>query len=304
MKKSIKLLLAAMVVCMMVLPLLALEPNPITEFEYNFNADNETLYISAYKGNSPTVVFPAEIEGFPVTKIKQNGSYGNSFFKNYVETVIIPEGITEISQAAFYGANMGTVKLPNTLEVICDSAFTRSKLKSIELPKGLKSIERIAFSDSNLEKIVIPESVEIIGERAFESCNLKSIELSNGLKKIGDKAFAYSNLEKIVIPESVQMLGASCFYKCEQLESVVLPETLKIIPEKCFSECRSLTDIALPAGIIEIKSSAFEYCPLTSITIPDSVKSIKFGYSCFYGSKLSLVLRKKLLDRGYRSDQF
>lgn len=257
MKKSVKNVITALVICLMALPVLtgcsgknegsdagakssgvakaskgkALKANPATDFEYDFNKDNETLYIKGYKGTSTTVVIPAEIEGMKVTRI--------TYLSDSVETVVIPEGITEIGGSAF-------------------------------------------------------EDVE----------SLKSVQLPSTLEKIGEKTFVGSGIEKIVIPESIKEIPDYAFNGCGNLVSVVLPDTLEIIGYSAFAGCNSLTDINIPAGIKEIRSGAFVDSPLTNMTIPDSVQSIKFVFSSsnmrhFEGSQPPLLIRKRLQELGY-----
>lgn len=259
MKKSVKNVITALVICLMALPVLAgcsgkkegsdagakssggtkastsktLKANPATDFEYDFNDGNETLYIKRYKGTSTTVVIPAEIEGMKITRI-------DGFSRSSVETVVIPEGVTEINRAAFQLGSLKSVQLPSTLE------------------------------------------------------------------KIGEHAFSSTGIEKIVIPESVKEIPESAFSNCENLVSVVLPDTLEIIGENAFFLCRSLTDINIPAGIKEMGSFAFGNCPLTNMTIPDSVQSIKFrkpygggDINQFKDSQPPLLIRKRLQELGY-----
>lgn len=69
-----------------------------------------------------------------------------------IQTLVLEEGITSISQSAFYGHSglRGELKLPSTLE----------------------TIEEFAFYDcGNLEgNLIIPENVKRIGDYAFRGC--------------------------------------------------------------------------------------------------------------------------------------
>ena len=70
---------------------------------------------------------------------------------------------------------------------------------------------------------------------------------------------------------------SGCFYNCTNLvEAPKIPDTIKSI-QNIFCGCSSLTSITIPDSITSIKDRAFEDCSsLTSITIPDSVTSIEY----------------------------
>lgn len=90
-----------------------------------------------------------------------------------LESVTIPEGVTKIWGSAFYGCSLNSVKLPSTLQTICDLAF---------------------YDCDQLSEITIPKSVKLIEESAFESSTeLKSVMLANGsVPTIEKNAFSKS----------------------------------------------------------------------------------------------------------------
>ena len=120
------------------------------------------------------LVIPDEIEGLPVTSIKDS-----AFFDcGSLRSIIIPEGVTSIGDYAFSG---------------CCS------LTSIIIPQGVTIIGDHAFYDcGSLTSITIPNSVTRIGDFAFEHCtSLTSITMPEKFK-----------------PESERRrLGLSCWAK-------------------------------------------------------------------------------------------
>lgn len=82
---------------------------------------------------------------------------------------IIPDGITEIADAAFYGCSWLTdIDLPDSIIKIGKSAFYESGLTHVAIPKHVESIDSCAFDNCDaLTYIIIPNSVKYVGDRAF-----------------------------------------------------------------------------------------------------------------------------------------
>lgn len=105
---------------------------------YNMN------FINDYNMNV-NIIIPSEI------KNKKVNSIGESAFERcqYIDELIIPEGV----------------------EIIKSSAFKDSKYKCIVLPKSLNRIERDAFYKSTvsgiIDYVIIPENLNYIGSEVF-----------------------------------------------------------------------------------------------------------------------------------------
>ncbi len=82
---------------------------------------------------------------------------------------IIPDGITEIGDDAFYDCyGLTDVYLPESIKRIGNGAFSGSGITSIEIPKHVEHIGSFAFNHCNeLMDIIIPDSVKYIGELVF-----------------------------------------------------------------------------------------------------------------------------------------
>jgi hypothetical protein len=55
------------------------------------------------------------------------------------------------------------------------------------------------------------------------------------------------------------------------ITSFTLPNKVQEINDSAFLYCINLTEVNIPDGVTLIGSRAFDYCSLTSLTIPDSV---------------------------------
>ena len=153
---------------------------------------------------------------------------------------------------------------------------------------------------SYVGNIVIPATVENagvtysvvgIGFEAFYHADIESITLPEGLKYIDGRAFIQSNLTSIHIPSTVERIGVEnnpdymsthispVFNAANdpiRLESITFEEgsQLTILGAGVF-EYTAISSIDLPDTLKTIESRAFSQCTkLTSIVLPESVTDI------------------------------
>ena len=180
-----------------------------------------SVRVSSIKGKDlDNFEFPSSYEGKPVTAVYE---CLNDDFRS-VKSVIIPEGVTTISENAFrLCENLVSIDIPDSVTTIGDFAFIHChSLTSIVIPNSVTNIGDAAFSGcSDLTSIVIPNSVTYIGDRAFSGCSdLTSIVIPNSVTSIGDFAFYNCNLTYVVIPDSVTTIKGWAFNGCTNLTDV------------------------------------------------------------------------------------
>lgn len=77
---------------------------------------------------------------------------------------------------AFPTAREGEYAIPETVNIIGETAFQGSKLTSVTIPSSVTAIAESAFFNCELPSIIIPATVTIIGTQAFLEClNLTSV---------------------------------------------------------------------------------------------------------------------------------
>lgn len=243
-----------------------------------------------------------------------------------ITKVTISNGITSIGNSAFASCyNVKSLNIPSSVTSIGDSAFFKccDLLSPIEIPQGVEKINDYAFSDCfNIPSVKIPNSVKSIGKHAIGNCyELTTVEIPEGVTSIGDSAFwCCEKLETVTVPNSVTSIGVSAF-RGSRLSSINISENIVEIGQGAFA-CSGLTSISvdpnniiydsrdncnaiikksnlslvsgcknttIPMGIKSIGPAAFSRSGLTSIEIPNTVKSIG-DYAFDICSKLSNII--------------
>ena len=225
-------------------------------------------------------------------------------YSDAIQTIVINNGIKDISNDAFSGCNnLSEVAIPATVVSIGDYAFAScGALQSVNLSEGLKTISSGAFQDDvSLSEITLPGSVTVLGSDILSGTSISSITIPNkiteaygalagalyldsivfedGIKKIPGFLFegsSYVYVNEIIIPDSVKEIGERAFAECPLLQSIELPNELEIIGNGSFQQCSGLVEITLPASIKTISGYAFSDCSnLVTVTMTDNDKYIR-----------------------------
>ena len=241
---------------------------------------------------------PAEINGYPVTKIGANAFNG---YEN-LQSVSISDGIISIGDYAFFGCtSLENITIPDSVTSIGVSAFTNTAYNS---------------NADNWEKGVLYIDNHLI------SANSKMpeiYEIKDGTITIADYAFGNANqvLKSLVIPDSVLTIGKSFLNLAVSqsssrpcIENIVIGKNVRTIGDSAFSGCSNLSCITIPDSVTYIGNSAFFECNNLkgTITIPDGVTTIYGGtfYGCnnlkgvIIGNNVTTIGVSKLIDGSYR----
>ena len=187
------------------------------------------------------------------------------------ETVIVPDGITELDTGAFrLNEHIVQVVLPDTVKFIGNRAFEECKnLQSVNIPSKVTVIPHGTFSGcKKLKKITLPEGLNEIWIHAFCGCeSLETVNIPLNITAIASTAFsdtpflenqkdgffiagddvlfAYSGNEKrIVIPHGVKKVFYSAFYEKEP-EFIHIPETVTEITTSAFGDCHHIKEFSV-----------------------------------------------------------
>lgn len=166
----------------------------------------------------------------------------NSPFKNHkegIESIILGENVTEISNEEFYGLK---------------------KIALVALPKNLKKIGSMAFYGcEGLTELTIPGGVIEIGQQAFGLCkNLKTLRIEEGEAELKftaepnylNNAFQNSPLEEVYIGRDFSFNNSSPLAIFETMKSLTFGEEVLSIQARSFIGCPNLKDVTSYSKVV------------------------------------------------------
>jgi hypothetical protein len=246
-------------------------------------------------------------------------------FQNWssIETINLPNGITQIGQYAFYGCtSLQNINIPDSIDSIGPYAFVEcTAMTSINIPNGI--ISDFAFYGCTALTEINLGSVSSIGEGTFKNCaSLKEITIPNSVTKIGISAFAECNkLEEMSIPFTGSQAGFNASIKyfgyifarnwgVDPDPSVYqndVPKTLKTVYytsgedmlwHNAFEDCFHIENIYISEGLETIGIGAFKNSGIKYISLPESLMTI--GANAFEDCTLleSIVLGDNITTVG------
>lgn len=132
--------------------------------------------------NVKTVVLSNTISDFGATGVSATNASGGAFKGSAVETVVLPEGMTEIPAAAFNGAkNLTSVNIPSTVETIGVNAFRQTAIAELTVPATVETVSCGAFRD-----MTALTTVTVEGNVAFENYAFRSVPNLTSIYLLGD----------------------------------------------------------------------------------------------------------------------
>ena len=153
-------------------------------------------------------------------------SHAISFKLNsqYLNDLVIPEGVTIIRPYAFAGYRMlGDVMIPDSVTELGYCAFYESGISSVSVGNGVSYIDNDTFQDcTSLETVTLGSGIQEIGYEAFEGCEkLQEIVFPEGLAEIDSYAFkGCGSLTELTFPASLTEFGHTVFSGCTSLKKV------------------------------------------------------------------------------------
>ncbi len=273
MKKAISAVLSLIMVAAFVFsfPVPVFAASASGQFSDTSREDGGTIYWSlSYSTSSGTASLSITGNGYMPNALYDDSWHNTLPSSCYLTSVTIGEGVKSIMNGAFSGESQLTyIKLPESLEIIGESAFSGTGIRNITIPSNVEkislsmfeptAIENINVSDNNpyfnsVDGVVysedgktlvafpvarfndetysfsVPETVEEIGEYAFCNSLMKDLLIPDSVKRISQFAFAGNvYLEKVSMGSNVEYIEDCAFFSCDSLDEIYLPQSLKRI---------------------------------------------------------------------------
>ncbi|MCR5113040.1 MAG: leucine-rich repeat domain-containing protein [Acholeplasmatales bacterium] len=267
----------------------SLTPEEIYESQFEFEEIEGGYSVSlASTCRAKKLELPTTHAGKPVLVVNDLNSI-------YLEEVIVPEGIKELSYMSFNNCRrMHTIELPKSLEDMglytfnealetvfydgtiedwCNISMNAYQTNPMSFATLFNIKDENGHTNYNgnkyslLTDVVIPESITEIGNYQFYGSKcIFNLDLGNSVETIGSYAFAETTINKINIPDSV-----------------------KTIKDKAFYRCTSVNELTIGSGLTELGDYTFVGCMMENVVIPDSVKVLP---ECIFmtSSKLKTIV--------------
>lgn len=197
--------------------------------------------------------------------------------KGFPKYTVVADKIA--SQAYYQDIDLTSYEFPEGITEIGEFAFARSGLTSITIPDGVTRIGYGAFYHCDqLQEVHIPDSVTEISEYAFSKtpfATQKNYATGDFLIAGDGVLFGYLGGDSVVnIPNGVKTIGDGVFRDHMGITAVNIPDSVTVIGEEAFRDCKNLATVNGGKNLITIQAGAFQGCPLSNVTIPDSVTEI------------------------------
>ena len=204
---------------------------------------------SATSEDKKNVIIPYKYNNKPVTAIS-----GSAFWDYKTNTksekLILPNSIKRIGSSAFMGrgfTQIGTLYLPNELEIIDRFGFENGSFEYIYFPRKEFTLTTYAFQNCHsLKKIYLHEKINLPKD-PFHDCygtgggiGITHIYLEEGIKVIPEQlCFALHELEYFNIPSSTTEIKELIFYMMKYdnfgIRKLIIPKNVEQITSRLYA---------------------------------------------------------------------
>ena len=260
-----------------------------------FTVEEGNAYLSSSggvlydKAQKTVILYPYGLASEEYVLPSTVSTVGDYAFANTRIKSITGQNVTKIGTGAFAGTSVSEVSFSPDLYYIGDAAFMSTGLLTA-WPEAFKTapltyLGTQAFQSSGLlGEVVLPDTLTAVGDSAFAQTYITSVDVGAGVTTINSNAFTQcANLVNVNL-RNTETLGEFVFAYCTALETIDM-STVKEAGFGVFGYCDSLYNVTLGEGLTAIADYMFTNCPkLTSITLPESVKTIGEGAFLSYDS--------------------
>ena len=241
-----------------------------TTFKVSRINDGKNVIDVSTAGGLQQALIDAGINASTVTELTITGTLGDADFTYMKENLTALNrldlsgiDITVLPERALQEMPFETVVLPEGLKEIKNSAFYSCKsLRTLEIPESVEKLGRWIVEECDyLETVTLHNGLTTLSESTFYSCGITSIHIPATVTEIPAYCFSNcQNLERIYLHDGVTSIGTEAFFNCYSLKSFTAPQSLTVLSDFMFHQCKSLELVTLHDGITEFGAGCFYLC--------------------------------------------
>ena len=211
-------------------------------------------------------------------------------------TLVIPEGVTEISGAFSYNEyNNVELVLPQTIESLGGFRHCNWKCEfnlsdnikylgeidgcpnfygTFHIPSQLKewpAILGLGRDGSFVGEVEIPQGIKEINGLGVSFKKRIALTLPAGVKRIDHLGNAYSSF---VFNDDLEEIGHECFFCASMPFQITLPSQLRKIESRAFWNSGIEGELVIPENCLDIGDGAFALTEITKLTLPSKLEYI------------------------------
>ena len=302
---------------------------PITidnEMQLNYALIKDDKYVSNISSQYYTVQYVADESDFEITDDGRITAYNGD--KN---NIIVPDTIngitpTAIEKNAFKECNLKSIILPNTVEILYESCFYKSKELKHITGNNVTDIDHYVFEGcSNLRDECMP-NLYGAGGSAFKDCTmLHNVDFENSVEYFWFNVFQNSGLTNVNFPNLTECDIEYLFYKSTIMTCDI--SNNEILSSYSFYQCNYLYELNAQSAIeigyniivdtyyldkldlssaVYIAESAFNRSYIDTLYAPECEEIFNYDMACGIGEesyiriidlpKLTRVTSRHLFD--------
>ena len=195
------------------------------------------------------------------------------YFYDSSSSYTVPDGVTKVEQYCFYAVNvLQSVILPDGLIEIGERAFYESKISSINIPDSVTTYGYGAFQYGKLTSFVFSSNVTNLGSNVLAGVTtLTNVEFYNTTIPTGT-CVGCTSLKMVTIGSNVTSVGTLSFNNCKALESIEFQGTTPPTFERAnaFLNTNSTFKIYVPDSAVSAYKTAQYFSQYASQIYPVS----------------------------------
>ena len=255
-----------------------------------YEASGTTATVIGWEGASSELTIPSKItvdgKDYNVTKIGDRAFYGQD-----IKTIVLPDTLRTLGADAFSGNDaVETVEIPGSVDSYAHSFSGCSSLKEIRVAASNDTFESVSGVLMNEKKDTICQ---------YPAGKMGTYTIIDSVKTISSFAFSGCTLERITIPASVTDIGDGAFSYCDSLTTFNAGNSKNYVADGgvlftkdkkelvAYPNGKTGEEYTVPNNVGTIGEYAFAGSSLKKVTFSSSVRNIE-DYA-FTGSALTEI---------------